>query len=39
MKSRRKISKESSKKLFTATAKNTNYRNLYTSPMRGGYRL
>lgn len=36
---RYKMNSRRSKKLFTRTASKVKSRNLYTSPMRGGYRL
>ena len=36
---RRKMSKRSSKKLFTKTASRTHVRNTAPAPMRGGYRI
>ena len=39
MSRRRSISSSGSRRLFTATAKKTNPRNLLGNPMRGGIRL
>ena len=36
---RRKMSRNGSKRYFTATASRTNYRNVKPRPMRGGIRL
>lgn len=36
---RRKMSRQGSKRLFTATASRTNKRNISSAPMRGGIRL
>lgn len=36
---RKRLHPKKSKKLFSATASKTNYKNLMATPMRGGYRL
>lgn len=39
MRSRKKLTRRSSRKLFTRTASRTHKKNLNTRPMRGGIRL
>jgi len=39
MKKRYKLSKKSSRKLFSKTASRTHRRNVHSNPMRGGIRL
>lgn len=39
MSKRYKMSRSKSKRYFSKTASRTHYRNVYPSPMRGGYRL
>lgn len=39
MKSRRKMSKKGSRKLFSSTASKTNKKNVRSVPMRGGFRI